>query len=120
MPLSGARAILNLAVPALCDHVDQLADLQEARISSTELYVEPVRLIKHIDHRFLVFELQRLQDPKNASLRLDRRPKENTPILIASALLGAIEADDRVCVWLIDDARGSDHLFISGDVNSYG
>lgn len=92
--------VLDLRLSELCAYVDQLVDLQEARIFSTESYAEWIGQIKH---RFLVLELLRMRKPKDACLRLDRRRGENTSILRVVAPLGNNEANDRVrCLWQMD------------------
>lgn len=95
-PASGSDSVsgvLRFKVSELCDYVDQLVELQEARISSTESYVEQIR---QIDHRFLVLELQHVRHPTPASLRFDRRRAENTSALVACMPFAKNEANDQV------------------------
>lgn len=87
------NGILRFKVSELCDYMDQLVELRETRISSTESYVEQTR---QIDHRFLVLGLQHVRHSTPASLRLDRRRAENTSMLEALMPFATNEANDQV------------------------
>ena len=85
--------ILPCMVSELCDYVDQLVELQEVQISSTESYVDVESLVKHT---FLVLGLQRERDPTSARLRLDRLRARNTSAVKACMPFVETEAHDRV------------------------
>jgi hypothetical protein len=75
-------------VSELCDYVDQLVELQEAQIFSTESFVEvgsPVR------HTFLVLGLRR---ETAARLRLERLRAGNAVMAVMPFV--ETEANDRV------------------------
>ena len=73
-------------------YVNQLTELQEARIVATEEYAEAGGTVTH---RFLVLELRR-HNLKDAWLRLDGRRGENTSIWKFLRLSGVTEANDEV------------------------
>jgi hypothetical protein len=113
---NGATAVLDLTVSTLCAWIERLEHLQNVQIFSTESYTQQIGLFKPVMHRFLVLELQRVQDPKDACLRLDRRRGKKTSCLRGMAPFSENEANDRVSLSRVNEASGSDHPLFLGNV----